>query len=270
MQKLDCFPNGEFMLTQGKMDSLMDGAMYLSSNDLILQWLFILQMNIVQGGKKPDVFIPYMPYMRQDDPDKELPLAKAFAKLLSPLVSSITTFDLHSRQAPLFFDCPVRNISPNKMITQHILPKIGTSSLVLSSTDFGGVKKVSDIAEANGLGVCYVEKKRIDAGKSKIVNIIGESVKGRKVLIIDDIADSCNTICDVAEHYKEQGATEVYVYFSHAVLSKTERILKCLKDGVIQKIYTTSSILSIYESEFAKECGDKLIINSISNINKLT
>ena len=86
------------------------------------------------------------------------------------------------------------------------------------SPDVGGVVRARALARRLGTDLAIVDKRRERAGESEVMNIIGD-VEGRACVLIDDIVDSGGTICNAADALLKNGATEVYAYATHGVLS---------------------------------------------------
>jgi ribose-phosphate pyrophosphokinase len=87
------------------------------------------------------------------------------------------------------------------------------------SPDVGGVVRARGLAKRlDNSPLAIVDKRRERAGESEVMNIIGD-VSGRTCILIDDIVDSAGTLCNAAAALKQQGATEVFAYCTHGVLS---------------------------------------------------
>ena len=87
--------------------------------------------------------------------------------------------------------------------------------------------------------MAIIDKRRPQAGKSQVMNIIGE-VKNKDCIIVDDIIDSGGTIVNAATALKNRGAKEVYVYITHGVLSG--EAVKKIKNSVIKNLVITDTI----------------------------
>ena len=87
--------------------------------------------------------------------------------------------------------------------------------------------------------MAIIDKRRPQAGKSQVMNIIGQ-VKDKDCIIVDDIIDSGGTIVNAADALIKKGAKDVYVFVTHAVLSG-EAIYK-IKKSKIKKLVITDSI----------------------------
>src|SRR5216683_1020946 len=117
------------------------------------------------------------------------------------------TLDLHAGQIQGFFDIPTDNLYAAPMMVRDIKERFDISKVMVVSPDVGGVGR------ARGL-----DKRRERAGESEMMNVIGE-VDGYTCILVDDIIDSGGTVVNAADALLEKGATEVYAYITHGVLS---------------------------------------------------
>ena len=105
------------------------------------------------------------------------------------------------------------------MIAADIRARFSTDKLTMVSPDVGGVVRARSLAKRlNNSPLAIVDKRRERAGESEVMNIIGD-VDGRTCILIDDIVDSAGTLCNAAAALRQQGATDVFAYCTHGVLS---------------------------------------------------
>jgi ribose-phosphate pyrophosphokinase len=95
---------------------------------------------------------------------------------------------------------------------------VSSERLVVVSPDVGGVVRARALAKRLNADLAIVDKRRIRAGESEVMNIIGE-IEGRDCLLFDDIVDSAGTLCNAADALTNGGAASVYAYVTHGVLS---------------------------------------------------
>ena len=182
--------------------------------------------------------IPYFGYARQDRRvrSERVPIsAKVIADILERSgIDRVLTVELHSEQIQGFFDIPVDNIYGTKVMVDDINNQ-SFSDLLVVSPDVGGVVRSRALAKALDLSdLAIIDKRRDEANKSEVMNVIGE-VSGKDCLIVDDMADTCGTLCNAAEALKEKGAKTVTAYITHAVLSGNaiEKINKSTLDQLV-------------------------------------
>jgi ribose-phosphate pyrophosphokinase len=165
--------------------------------------------------------VPYFGYARQDrKAGGRTPIS---AKLVANLITHagadrVMTLDLHAGQIQGFFDIPTDNLYAGPMMTRDIKERFDLGRLMVVSPDVGGVARARGLAKRINAPLAIVDKRRERAGESEVMNVIGE-VAGRICILVDDIIDSGGTIVNAADALLEQGATEVYAYITHGVLS---------------------------------------------------
>jgi ribose-phosphate pyrophosphokinase len=196
--------------------------------------------------------IPYMGYARQDrrPSSARVPItAKVVANMMTSAgVDRLLTMDLHSEQIQGFFDIPVDNIYSGPIMLGDVW-KHDYQNLVVVSPDVGGVVRARALAKRLEADLAIIDKRRPRPNVATVMNIIGE-VEGRTCVIVDDLVDTANTLCEAAQALKDQGAVKVLAYCTHAVLSghAVERIGKSALDELV----VTDTIPL---GEEAKKCG---------------
>jgi ribose-phosphate pyrophosphokinase len=192
------------------------------ANDNLMELLICIDALRRASAKRITAVLPYFGYARQDrKPGPRTPIS---AKLVANLItvagaSRVLTVDLHAGQIQGFFDIPTDNLFASPVIAADIQARFQTESLTMVSPDVGGVVRARSLAKRlNNAPLAIVDKRRERAGESEVMNIIGD-VDGRTCILIDDIVDSAGTLCNAAAALKQQGATDVYAYCTHGVLS---------------------------------------------------
>ena len=212
------------------------------ANDNLMELLLCIDALRRSSAKNITAVIPYFGYARQDR--KVAPRTSISAKVVSNLITNaganrIVTVDLHAGQIQGFFDIPVDNLYTTPMFARYIKKKFKTKNLICVSPDVGGVQRTRGLATKLKVDLAIIDKRRPEAGKSEVMNIIGD-VKGKNCIIVDDIIDSGGTIVNAVEALKKAGATDVYVFVTHAVLSggAADKI----KKSKIKKLIITDTI----------------------------
>jgi len=192
------------------------------ANDNLMELLICIDALRRASAKRITAVLPYFGYARQDrKPGPRTPIS---AKLVANLItvagaSRVLTVDLHAGQIQGFFDIPTDNLFASPVIAADIQARFRTENLTMVSPDVGGVVRARSLAKRlNNAPLAIVDKRRERAGESEVMNIIGD-VDGRTCILIDDIVDSAGTLCNAAAALKQQGATDVYAYCTHGVLS---------------------------------------------------
>ncbi len=164
--------------------------------------------------------IPYFGYARQERKDQ--PRVAIAAKLMANLLTTsgidrVLTMDLHAPQIQGFFDVPVDHLYGSAVFVEHI-KTMAMENLVVVAPDVGAIKAARSYAKRLGCDLAVIDKRRPSQNVAEVVNIIGE-VRGRNVLLIDDIVDTAGTITNAAGALKKAGALDVVACCTHALLS---------------------------------------------------
>ncbi|MCL2083682.1 MAG: ribose-phosphate pyrophosphokinase [Oscillospiraceae bacterium] len=191
------------------------------------------------------VVVPYFGYARQDRKTK--PRDPISGKLVANLISAaganrVLTMDLHCPQLQGFFDLPVDNLVGSPIFVRYYMDKLGEErfDMVVASPDVGSVSRARAFAGKMSMPLAIVDKRREQANKSEVMNIIGD-VKGKRVILFDDMVDTAGSMCNAAAALMEiGGATEVFACASHAVMSGPA--VKRLTESVISELVVLDTI----------------------------
>jgi ribose-phosphate pyrophosphokinase len=181
--------------------------------------------------------IPYFGYARQDRRPRSARVAisaKVVANMLTVSgVNRLLTMDLHADQIQGFFDIPVDNVYATPILLGDLW-KHGYKNQVVVSPDVGGVVRARAIAKRLESDLAIIDKRRPRPNVATVMNIIGD-VNGRTCVIMDDMVDTAGTLVKAAQVLKEEGATKVVAYCTHAVLSgpAVDRITKSDLDELV-------------------------------------
>ena len=232
------------------------------ANDNLMELLLCIDALKRSSAKNITAVIPYFGYARQDR--KVAPRTSISAKVVANLItnagaSRVVTVDLHAGQIQGFFDMPVDNLFTTPLFAKYIKKKFKSKNLICVSPDVGGVQRTRGLATRIKADLAIIDKRRPAPGKSQVMNIIG-NVKGKTCLIVDDIIDSGGTIVNAVNALKKNGATDVYVFITHAVLSG-EAVLKIQKSKIKKLIITDT----IDNSQKIKK-NNKIEVLSISQL----
>ncbi|WP_300553610.1 ribose-phosphate pyrophosphokinase, partial [Maricaulis sp.] len=208
------------------------------ANDNLMQLLIMMDALRRASARRITAVIPYFGYARQDrKTDGRTPIS---AKLVANLISTagadrVLTVDLHAGQIQGFFDIPTDNLFGSPVMIDDIKERYGKDKIVVVSPDVGGVVRARSLAKRlDDADLAIVDKRRPEAGKSEVMNIIGD-VSGKRCIMLDDMCDSGGTLANAAAALKDQGAKSVSAYVSHGVLSgkAVERIEKSVLDELV-------------------------------------
>jgi len=185
--------------------------------------------------------IPYFGYARQDRKDEgRVPIT---AKLTANLITTagadrVLAIDLHAHQLQGFFDIPVDHLMGELVLSKYFRDK-KISNLTVVSPDVGNMKIASRYAASLGGELAIVHKRRVSGSKVEAQEIIGD-VRGKNVLMCDDIIATAGTICSAAALVKERGAEKIFVGATHGVLAPPA--LDRLSQAPIDQVVVTDTI----------------------------
>jgi ribose-phosphate pyrophosphokinase len=189
--------------------------------------------------------IPYYGYGRQDR--KIQPRVPITAKLVADLIAAagthrVLTMDLHAGQIQGFFNLPVDHLFAAPVLLEYFQQRLAEGAwqdLVVVAPDAGGVERARAFAKRLGTSLAIMDKRRTGANEAKIMHVIGD-VRGRDVILLDDIIDTAGTIVQAVSALKEEGARRVLASCTHAVLSG--QAVARLERSVIEEVVITNTI----------------------------
>ena len=211
------------------------------TNDNLMELLIMIDALKRSSAKSISAVIPYYGYARQDR--KAAPRVPISAKLVADLlekagINRVVTIDLHAAQIQGFFNIPADNLFGSILFVNYIKSK-NLKNPIIASPDIGGVARARQYADKLGYDLVIVDKKREKANESQVMNIIGD-VKGKDVILVDDMVDTAGTLVKAAEVLKEKGANSVMACCTHGVLSGPayERVA----NGVLDELVISDTI----------------------------
>jgi len=186
----------------------------------IMEMLIAIDCFKRDSAGRVTVVTPYMSYSQSDKKDQ--PRVPITARLLADMIEVAgadrwVTIDLHAGQIQGFYKIPGDSLTALHIICKHIRAKNLNGTVV--TTDLGFAKGGRNYAEALGFPLAFIEKRRVGpTGTREALTLIG-SVEGRDVLIVDDLVDTAGSVQQAAEIVRAHGARDVYLAFTHPVLS---------------------------------------------------
>ncbi len=183
--------------------------------------------------------IPYYGYARQER--KAKPRQPISARLVADLLTvaganRVICMDLHAPQIQGFFNIPVDDISAINIFYNYFA-KLNLKNVACVSPDHGGVTRASRLASKLNASLVIIDKRRTRPNVSEIVAIVG-NVRNKNCIIVDDIADTCGTLCHAADKLKELGAKKVYAAITHGIISGNAIKNICESKGLDEMIIT--------------------------------
>ncbi|HEY8728197.1 MAG TPA: ribose-phosphate diphosphokinase [Acidothermaceae bacterium] len=259
------FANGEIFV---RFDESVRGcdAFVLQShtapiNKWIMEQLIMVDALKRASAKRITVVAPFYGYARQDK--KHRGREPISARLLADLYKAagadrLMSVDLHTAQIQGFFDGPVDHLFALPILADYLEHKLDTSRLAVVSPDAGRVRVAERWTDRLNCGLAIIHKRRDPhvANEVKVYEVVGD-VAGRTCILVDDMIDTAGTITKAAEALMENGAAEVVVAATHAVLSGPA--VDRLKNSPITEVVVTDTLPVPDELRF-----DKLTVLTIA------
>jgi ribose-phosphate pyrophosphokinase len=221
------------------------------SSENLMEMLLMLDAAKRASARHITAVMPYFGWARQDRKDKpRVPIgAKLIAKLLEAAgATRIITMDLHADQIQGFFEKPVDHLFASSLFLPH-LKSLNIDNLTIASPDMGGSKRAYAYSKylESDVVICYKERKKANIISS--MELIGE-VKGKNVVLVDDMVDTAGTLTKAADLMMERGALSVRAVCTHPLLSGEayERV----EASKLTELITTDSIPLKRESKKIK------------------
>jgi len=229
-------------------------------NDNLMELLIMINACKIASASRVTAVIPCFPYARQDKKDKDS-RAPISAKLVANMLSvagadHIITMDLHASQIQGFFDIPVDNLYAEPAVLKWIKENIPEwRNAIIVSPDAGGAKRVTSIADRLNVEFALIHKERKKANEVASMVLVGD-VKDRVSILVDDMADTCGTICHAAEKLLEAGSTKVYAIPTHGIFSGPA--ISRINNACFEAVVVTNTIP---QEKHIKECPKIKVID---------
>ena len=212
-------------------------------NDNLVELLIMIDAFKRASAKTITAVIPYYGYARQDrkTSGREAITAKLVADLLTTAgTDRVLAMDLHTGQIQGFFNILVDHIFATPVLVNYIKKlNIPTDDLVAVSPDTGGVPRTRYFAKELDCPLAIIDKRR-DRHNEAIANTVIGEVKGKNVVMFDDLIDTAGTISEAAKLLKKEGVKDIYVCAAHPVFSGPA--LQRLDSAPIKQVIVTNSI----------------------------
>ncbi len=263
------FADGEFSISFEESIRGVDVFLVQStmpSSDNLMELLLMIDAAKRASARSINAVVPYFGWARQDRKDK--PRVAIGAKLIADMlrvagVTRLVTMDLHADQIQGFFDVPVDHLYASTVFVEY-LKTLKLKNLIIASPDVGGVKRANSYAKYFEVPLVICHKFRERANEVAEMRIIGD-VKGKDVILVDDMVDTAGTITKAANMMMSNGAHSVRAIVSHAILSHpaSERIEKSALDEII---FTDSIPLKQHNPKFKVLTVANLFAVAVNNV----
>jgi ribose-phosphate pyrophosphokinase len=244
--KLENFPDKEISLqvleNVGGRDVFVFQTTALDPNNYLMELLILIDTLKRASTKSIGVVMPYFGYGRQDRKDK--PRVPITAKLVANLLSvagadRILTMDLHTEQLQGFFDIPVDNLHARPALADAFRKDVGSDNLVVVTPDIGSIKLARAYAAHLKADFAIVDKQRKSATQVEAITLIGD-VKGKDVLLADDMCTTAGTITSAAKVCQEKGAKRIFAAVTHGIF--VGDAIDKIEQSPIQTLYASNTV----------------------------
>ncbi|MCX5716571.1 MAG: ribose-phosphate pyrophosphokinase [Candidatus Omnitrophica bacterium] len=217
----------------------------------LMELLIMIDAIKRSSAKRITAVIPYFGYARQDRKDQ--PRVPITAKLIANILTGagtnrVLTIDLHAGQIQGFFDIPLDHLFAINVFVEYF-NKMKLKNMVVVSPDVGGIKMARAYAKRFKAGLAIVDKRRVSDRQAEVMHIMGE-VKGKNVIIADDMVSTAGSLVEAVAALKSAGAKDVYAAITHAVLCGPA--IERLKGSSLKELVVTNTIPLSKEKKLKK------------------
>ncbi len=250
-------------------DSFIVQSIAGDPNSMLMELFIMIDALKRASAQSITAVIPYFGYARQDRTDK--PCVPITAKLVANLLATagathVLTMDLHAGQIQGFFDVPVDNLYGCPLLVEAVL-KRGLTDLVVMAPDLGAIKIARAYANQLHTEYAVMDKRRTSNEEVEIASIIGGPIRGKTVLLVDDMCSTGGTLVKAAEVCQERGASRIFAAFTHGLLvgDAIERIEK----SPIEMVFRSNTVALAHTSPKIEEVSViSLFGEAIKKINR--
>ncbi len=250
------FANGEIYVRFGESVRGCDAFVIQSHSAPINQWLMeqLIMVDALKraSAKRITVIAPSFPYARQDK--KHRGREPISARLVADLFKTagahrLMAVDLHTAQIQGFFDGPVDHLWALPLLTEHVRKRVDRARLTVVSPDAGRVRVADQWSDRLAAPLAIIHKRRDPnvPNQVKVHEVVGD-VDGRTCVLVDDMIDTAGTITQAAEALVENGAADVIVAATHAILSGPA--VERLRSSKISEVIVTNTLPIAEERRF--------------------
>ena len=211
------------------------------ANENLMELLIMIDAFQRASARRITAVISYYGYGRQDRKDE--PRVPITAKLVANLVTTagadrVLSIDLHAAQIQGFFDIKVDHLFAAPVFVDYFVSK-NLKNLVILSPDMGGIRRARAYANRLDASLAVIDKRRTGANKAEVLNVVGK-VKGKQILIVDDMIDTGGTLIAAVRALIKKGVQEIYVSATHPILSGSA--YEMIESSSLKELVVTDTI----------------------------
>ncbi|HYE98314.1 MAG TPA: ribose-phosphate pyrophosphokinase [Planctomycetota bacterium] len=243
--EIERFPDGEIAMKI--LEDVRGGDIYIVQptcppvNENLLELLILIDCLRRASAERITAVIPYFGYARQDrKAEGRVPIS---AKLVANIIVAAgahraMAVDLHAAQLQGFFDIPMDHLYAAPVLVEYFR-RLQLRDLTVVSPDVGGIKMARAYAKRLNADLAIVDKRRSGPTEAEAMHVIGE-VKGRNLILVDDMISTGTSITEAARKCKESGAKDIYICATHAVLAG--KAVAKLSKAPVKEVVVTDTI----------------------------
>jgi len=211
------------------------------ANENLMELLIMIDAFQRASARRITAVISYYGYGRQDRKDE--PRVPITAKLVANLVTTagadrVLAIDLHAAQIQGFFDIKVDHLFAAPVFIDYFISK-NLKNLVVLSPDMGGIRRARAYANRLDASLAVIDKRRTGANKAEVLNVVGK-VRGKQILIVDDMVDTGGTLIAAVRALIKKGVQEIYVSATHPILSGSA--YEMIESSSLKELVVTDTI----------------------------
>jgi len=269
------FPDGEMRVRLGAKEKIAGKqAIVLQSlgkkpNEYLVEAMLIADALRRAGAAKIVLVAPYLAYSRQNLPEDtgSSLAARLFAYFLHEAgVHELVTMDLHAEHIPSFYDFPVRHLTAKKVLAEAVKKRLKAlkcdpKDIVVVGPDLGSAKLVAGYAEEFGSSFALIQKRRLDPKSVETLSIVGE-VKGKNVLLADDMCSTGATLLSAARVCQGKGAQRIFAACTHGLL--VDDALQKINESPIETLFVSDTVA--IDEKAVRGSSSKLCVISVAPV----
>ena len=212
-------------------------------NESLMELLIMIDALHRSSAKTITAVVPYYGYARQEKKTagREPITAKLVANLMTVAgTDRVITVDLHAAAIQGFFDIPVDNLMALPILVEYFQRKgFDSKQLVVASPDAGGVNRARAFAERLNAGLAIIFKRRPQPDKAEVIDVVGD-VRGKTVIVVDDIISTGRTLINGVEQLLARGATRCFAASTHAILAS--EAVELIEKSPLAEVVVTDTV----------------------------
>ena len=217
--EVERFPDGELRVALGPVrgaDTYIVQGTHPPGHEHLVELLLLADAAHRAGAARVTGVLPYVAYARQDrrGTEGESVAGRVVADVLSAALDRVIALDLHTPTLEAFFSCPVEHLSAVPLLAERVRPLV--DGHVVVAPDLGAVKRAQRYASLLGLETAAVRKHRISGREVEALGVDGD-VRGRDVLVVDDMISTGATVVAAVRALRAGGARRALVVATHAL-----------------------------------------------------